>query len=196
MKVGLFFGSFNPIHNGHLIIANHIAENYNFNEVWFVVSPQNPQKRSGSLLNENHRYHLIQLAIEGSKKLRASNIEFNLPKPSYTINTLLYLKEKYPSLSFTIILGSDGFNNIESWRNAEILKNNYSFAVYIRSGEKIIDKPGWSYFIIEGPLLEISSTFIRKQIAENKSIRFLVPELVREEIKAQNFYRDQLKYKP
>jgi nicotinate-nucleotide adenylyltransferase len=195
MHIGLFFGSFNPIHNGHLIIANHISENYNLNEVWFVVSPQNPDKKNGSLLNENHRFRLIQLALEGCKKLRVTNIEFSLPRPSYTINTIMYLKEKYPSHQFSIILGSDGFNNIEGWKNAEYLKSNCRFMVYKRTDENIKKKDGWDFEIIEGPLLQISSTYIRKQIIEKKSIQFLVPEIVKEEIYANNYYGEQLKKK-
>ena len=195
MHIGLFFGSFNPIHNGHLIIANHISENYNLNEVWFVVSPQNPHKKKGSLLNENHRFRLIQLALEGCKKLRVSNIEFSLPRPSYTINTIMYLKDKYPSYEFSIILGSEGFNNIEGWKNAEYLKSDCRFMVYKRTNEEVKNKEGWRFEIIEGPLLQISSSYIRKQIIEKKSIQFLVPEIVKEEIYANNFYGEQLKNK-
>lgn len=195
MHIGLYFGSFNPVHNGHLIIANHIVENYNINQVWMIVSPQNPHKTNNTLLNENHRYRMIQLAVEDCRKIRVSNIEFSLPKPSYTINTLLYLKEKYPKHEFTIILGSDGFNNIESWKNADYLKQNHRFMVYKRPGFEIIQKPGYNFTIIEGPLLMISSTYIRNQIAENKSIQFLVPEIVREEIEANNYYKDILKNK-
>ncbi|MEO5968253.1 MAG: nicotinate-nucleotide adenylyltransferase, partial [Ferruginibacter sp.] len=109
MNIGLYFGSFNPIHHGHLIIANHIAQNFNLKEVWFVVSPQNPFKQSHSLLNENHRIHFIREAIEGEYSLKASNVEFHLPKPSYTIDTLTYLKEQYPTNKFKIIVGSDSF---------------------------------------------------------------------------------------
>ena len=112
MKIALYFGSFNPIHNGHLIIANHIVQTENIKELWFVVTPQNPFKIEKKLLNANHRYQLIKFAIDGENKLRASNIEFNLPKPSYTVNTLVYLKEKFPNDEFVIVMGSDGFKNI------------------------------------------------------------------------------------
>src|ERR1700761_3280074 len=125
MKIGLYFGSFNPIHIGHLIIANHVASSTDLQQVWFVVSPQNPLKPSGSLLNEYHRLHFIRLAIEGEKKLHASDIEFNLPKPSYTVDTLAYLKEKYPNHEFSIIMGSDSFCNITHWKNYEVILKNY-----------------------------------------------------------------------
>jgi len=117
MKIGLYFGSFNPIHIGHLIIASHIVNNTDCDEVWFVVSPQNPFKSSSTLLNENHRLELVKIAIEGETKIKASNVEFKMPKPSYTIDTLIYLSEKYSKNSFSIIMGSDGFQNIEKWKN-------------------------------------------------------------------------------
>src|SRR6478672_4307435 len=119
--IGLYFGSFNPVHHGHLIIAKHLLNQKLVDEVWFVVSPQNPFKNSGTLLNENHRYFLLQEAIEGEQKLKVSNVEFKLPKPSYTVNTLSYLQEKYPDHSFSIIMGSDSFQNIEKWKNAEVI---------------------------------------------------------------------------
>ncbi len=196
MKVGLFFGSFNPIHHGHLIIANHIAETSNFNEVWFVVSPQNPFKKAGSLLNENHRYSLIKLAIEGEKKLKASNIEFKLPRPSYTIDTLIYLKEKYPGYSFSIIIGSDSYRNIEKWKNAQVIISNYPIVIYNRPGFEISEPTPDSVSIISAPLLEISSTHIRYMIKTNKSIRYLVPDVVKEEIERNQFYSSLLENPP
>ena len=125
MNIGLYFGSFNPVHNGHLIIANFIANYTALDRIWFVVSPQSPFKQQKSLISENHRKHLIDLAIEGEKKLRTSNIEFKLPKPSYTIETLLYLNEKHPQHTFSMILGSDSFQNIEKWKNSDYLLKNY-----------------------------------------------------------------------
>ncbi len=196
MKVGLFFGSFNPIHHGHLIIANHIAETSNFNEVWFVVSPQNPFKKAGSLLNENHRYSLIKLAIEGERKLKASNIEFKLPRPSYTIDTLIYLKEKYPGYSFSIIIGSDSYQNIEKWKNAHVIISNYPIVIYNRPGFEISEPIPDSVSIISAPLLEISSTHIRYMIKLNKSIRYLVPDVVKEEIERNQFYTSLLENPP
>lgn len=189
MDIALYFGSFNPVHNGHLIIANHIANYTNLDRIWFVVSPQSPYKKQISLLNENHRKHLIDLAIEGEKKLRSSNIEFKLPKPSYTSETLLYLSEKYTQNTFTIILGSDSFQNIKNWKNASYLLENYSFLIYERPGFKV--KPEMlspRRVVLKAPLLQISSTQIRKMVKEKKSIRFLVPDIVNEEIQNNQYY--------
>jgi nicotinate-nucleotide adenylyltransferase len=192
MKIGLYFGSFNPIHHGHLIIATHFINQTNLNEVWLMVSPQNPFKTSAVLLNEHHRYHLVQTALENESKIKASNIEFKLPKPSYTVNTLAYLKEKYPQHEFHIIMGSDGFQNINKWHNAGIIINNYHIYIYKRPGFELKENFGANTTIIEAPLLEISSTYIRKLIKENKSIRFLIPENVREEIEKNNYYKSVL----
>lgn len=192
MKIGLFFGSFNPIHHGHLIIANHIAMTGSVDEVWFVVSPQNPFKKANTLLNENHRYHLVQLAIEGEKKLRTSNIEFKLPKPSYTANTLAYLKEKYPSHVFSIIMGSDGFQNIDKWFNADIILKDYQIIIYKRPGFEISNPFNANILVAEAPLLEISSTHIRYLIKNGLSIRYLVPDTVAEEIRNQHYYISSL----
>jgi nicotinate-nucleotide adenylyltransferase len=192
MKIGLFFGSFNPIHNGHLIIANHIAMMGELDEVWFIVSPQNPFKKPGSLLNENHRLHLVQLAIEGEKKLRASNIEFKLPRPSYTVDTLTYLKEKYPGHGFSIIIGSDGFGNIGKWKNADVILKNYPIIIYKRPGFEITDTPAVSVLVVDAPLLEISSTHIRYLLSKGRSIRYLVPDIVKEEIERNMYYRSAL----
>lgn len=192
MKIGLFFGSFNPIHTGHLIIANHIAMTTDLDEVWFVVSPQNPFKKPGSLLNEHHRLHLIQLAIEGEIKLRASNIEFKLPRPSYTIDTLIYLKEKYPRHVFSIIIGSDGFQNIEKWKNAGVIIRNYPIIIYTRPGFAINNTGSANISIANAPLLEISSTHIRYLIKTGKSIRYLVPDIVKEEIERNMYYSSEL----
>lgn len=192
MKIGLYFGSFNPIHHGHLIIASHLINQTDLNEVWLVVSPQNPFKSSSVLLNEHHRYHLVQTALENETKIKASNIEFKLPKPSYTVNTLTYLKEKYPQHEFFIIMGSDGFQNINKWHNAEVIIKNYPIYIYKRPGFEVTQNFGADIKILEAPLLEISSTHIRKLIKEKKSIRYLVPEDVREEIEKNNYYRSLL----
>ncbi len=189
MKIGLYFGSFNPIHIGHLIIANHIANFTQLNQVWFVVSPQNPLKPSSSLLNEYHRLHFVQLAIEGETKLKVSDAEFHLPKPSYTVDTLAYLKEKYSQHEFAVIMGADSFSNITNWKNYEVLLKNNPIYIYKRRGFDIKDFLGGDITLLEAPLLEISSTHIRNLIKTGKSIRYLLPDLVREEIEKNNYYR-------
>ena len=188
MNIALYFGSFNPIHHGHLIIANEIMQQENYQELWFVISPQNPFKNENNLLNANHRFHLLQLAVEGEYKLKASNIEFKLPKPSYTVNTLVYLKEKYPNHQFDIVLGSDGFQNIIKWKNSAFIIENYKFLIYKRPGYDVNNEAMANIKIIEGPQLYISSTHIRKLIEEQKSIKYLVPDLVAGEIKARGYY--------
>jgi len=137
MNIGLYFGSFNPIHNGHLIIANHVLNTTDLAQVWLIVSPQNPLKKANSLLNEYHRLHLVKSAIEGEKNLKASSIEFKLPKPSYTIDTLTHLKEKYPQHDFSIIMGSDSFNNIHKWKNYQLLLKDHYIYIYKRPGSEI-----------------------------------------------------------
>lgn len=187
MKIGLYFGSFNPIHTGHLIIANFIANNTLLEQVWFIISPQNPLKK-GTLLNEHHRKHLIDLSIEGEKKLKTSNVEFKLPKPSYTIDTLTYLSEKYPHHQFSIIMGSDSFSNIKRWKNYEVLLKNYHIYIYERPGFKVSGNPDSNITILQAPLLEISSTHIREMVHLKKSIRYLVPDIVKEEIEQHQYY--------
>ncbi|MBL0180884.1 MAG: nicotinate-nucleotide adenylyltransferase [Chitinophagaceae bacterium] len=189
MKVGLYFGSFNPIHVGHLIIASHLANETDLNQVWFVVSPQNPFKQSATLLNGNHRLHLIKSAIDGENKLRASNIEFSLPKPSYTCDTLAYLAEKFPGYEFCLLLGSDSFQNLNKWKNYQGIVKNHSIYIYKRPGFEITELYGAKVKILEAPLLEISSTYIRNLIKNKKSIRFLVPDSVKEEIELAGYYR-------
>ena len=192
MKIGLYFGSFNPIHVGHLIIANHILNTEILDEVWFVVSPQNPFKNAAGLLNEQHRLTLVKIAIEGESKLKASNIEFKMPKPSYTIDTLISLEEKYPLHNFSIILGSDGYQNIEKWKNYKQIIINYNIYIYLRpSFEVRIDLPN-NIKIVSAPLLEISSTQIRKNIKEGKSIRYLVTDEVMKEIELKGYYTSSL----
>jgi len=192
MQVGLYFGSFNPIHHGHLLIAMYILENTQLDQIWFVVSPQNPLKPSGSLLNEYHRLYLVQLAVEGEKKLKASDIEFKLPKPSYTADTLAYLQEKYPTHTFSIIMGSDSFQNIPKWKNYAYLLRNYPIYIYKRAAEeKLLSYPEAKELIVlnEAPLLPISATDVRKKTKAGKSIRYLVPDAVREEIERNGYYR-------
>jgi nicotinate-nucleotide adenylyltransferase len=192
MKIGLYFGSFNPIHIGHLIIANHLTNHTDLQEVWFIVSPQNPFKNANSLLNENHRLNLIKTAIEGETRLRASNVEFKLPKPSYTINTLTYLAEKYPNHEFVLIMGSDGFQNLPQWKNGETILKNYPIYIYKRPGFDIINNFNADISVMDAPLLDISSTRIRDLIAKGKSIRYLVPDSVKDEIERNHYYRSSL----
>ena len=182
MKIGLYFGSFNPVHNGHLLIANYVMNYTDIEQLWMVVSPQNPLKPSKSLLNEYHRLGLIQLALEGESKIKASTIEFKLPKPSYTIDTLTYLREKYPDHQFSIIMGSDSFINLTKWKNYELIINNYPLYIYQRKDYPINNKIKANILILDATLLEISSTKIREMIKKGKSIRWLVPDIVKEEI--------------
>ena len=190
MKVGLYFGSFNPIHNGHLIIANSILQNTELEQVWFIVSPQNPLKPANSLLNEYHRLFLVQIAIEGEPALKASDIEFRLPRPSYTIDTLTYLSEKYSAHQFGVIMGSDSYQNLPNWKNFEQILRHYPIYVYSRPGsETIKDYAGACVTDLKAPLIEISSTHIRNILKKGNSIRYLVPDKVKEEIDRNGYYR-------
>ena len=190
MNIGLYFGSFNPIHHGHLIIANHILQHCGLQQVWFVVSPQNPHKPSAGLLNEYHRLYLVQLAVEDEPGLKASDVEFSLPGPSYPADTLAYLKEKYPQHDFSIIMGSDSFQNIRRWKNPDYILNNHRIYVYKRHGfEPGNEALSPNVQVVEAPLLQISATHIRKMIKEGKSIRYLVPEKVLAEIERNGYYR-------
>jgi nicotinate-nucleotide adenylyltransferase len=188
MKIGLYFGSFNPIHVGHLIIASHVANHTKVDQVWLVVSPQNPLKKASTLLNEYHRLHLVKKALEKDDQLKASDIEFKLPKPSYTIDTLTFLAEKYPTYSFSVIMGSDSFQNIHNWKNFDQIIKNYSIYVYLRPGFEITNVLE-NVTVLKAPLLEISSTTLRHAIREGKSIRYMVPESVQEEIENNNYYK-------
>lgn len=190
MKIGLYFGSFNPIHHGHLIIASHILYNTDLEQLWFVVSPQNPLKPSAGLLNEYHRFYLTQLSIEGEKNMRAVDIEFKLPKPSYTIDTLTYLVEKYPDHLFSVIMGSDSFQNFSRWKNFEQIIKNYPIYIYPRQGSSEIENyTGASITVVKAPVLEISATQIRNNIKQGKPIRFLVPDKVKDEIEKNGYYK-------
>jgi len=188
MKIGLYFGSFNPIHNGHLSIASFVANNTDLKQVWFVVSPQNPLKPE-NLLNEHQRLHLARIAVEDDSQLKVSDVEFKLPKPSYTIDTLIYLEEKYPQHEFVIIMGSDSFQNLTKWKNFELLVKKYAFIIYKRPGFEITETWNAKVTVLKAPLFDISATLIRKLITEKKSIRYLVPENVREEIKKGGYYK-------
>ena len=190
MKIGLYFGSFNPVHSGHLMIANFIAEFTVLNQVWMVVSPHNPLKPAGSLLQDYHRFHLVELGIGSYKKIKASKIEFELPRPSFTINTLTYLKEKFPQHDFSLIMGSDNLETLHKWKNYEIILEDYDIFVYPRplhdgGNLKSHERVKW----IEAPLMEISSTFIRNAIKNGKDVRFMMPETVSDYIDEMNFYK-------
>jgi nicotinate-nucleotide adenylyltransferase len=189
MKIGLYFGSFNPVHIGHCIIASHFVQNTDLERVWMVVSPQNPFKETAGLLNEYHRLHLVKLATENDTRLRASDIEFHLPRPSYTIDTLTYLKEKHPEHEFMILLGSDGLQNLPRWKNADVLVQNHPLYVYRRPGFDAVNPLNARMTVAEAPLLEISSTHIREMIKQGKSVRYLVPDKVLEEIETYHYYR-------
>jgi nicotinate-nucleotide adenylyltransferase len=191
MKIGLFFGSFNPIHNGHLIIANHILNETELNKIWFIISPQNPFKESHSLLNSYDRLHLINKAIESDSRMKASDIEFNLPKPSYTSTTLAYLTEKYPKHEFSIIIGSDSFQNLNKWKNFEYIINNYQIIIYKRPGFEVTNTLGAKIEIMDAPLLEISATYIRELVKKNKSIKYLVPESIEQEVQHNRFFQSK-----
>jgi nicotinate-nucleotide adenylyltransferase len=190
MEIGLYFGSFNPVHVGHLIIASYARQTTTLQQVWMVVSPQNPLKPSSTLLNEYHRLALVNLAIDDDKTLKSSDVEFHLPKPSYTVHTLAYLTEKYPQHQFSIIMGSDSFTNLPKWKNYQTILKNHKIYVFNRPGYEITDLLGGNVAFINAPLLEISATEIRKMVKNNLSIRYLVPEKVAKEIADNRYYKD------
>ncbi len=191
MKIGLFFGSFNPVHTGHMIIANHMVEYTDLDEVWMVVSPHNPLKNKASLANNNDRYFLVQLAIGDNHTLRASNIEFSLPIPSYTIDTLTYLKEKYPNKTFSLIMGGDNLATIDKWKNYHLLLEYYDIYVYNRPGFDLTEYANHPrvHILDQVPMLDISATFIRQALKQGKSIQYLVPEKVYDYLTEYNLYR-------
>jgi len=190
-KIGLFFGSFNPIHVGHLIIANFFIEYTDISNVWFVISPHNPLKEKKSLLPDYHRLAIANIAIEENPKLKASNIEFKLPQPSYTINTLAYLKEKYPTKEFVLLMGEDNLASLDKWKNYEILTEQNQIYVYRRPNtpESIFHKH-LNVKIYNAPLMDISSSYIRKAISEGKDVRYLLPETVYQYVMEMHFYEN------
>ncbi len=190
MKIGLFFGSFNPIHTGHMIIANLMVEATDLDKVWFVVSPQSPFKQSKGLLHEFDRYEMARAAVYENYKLEVSDIEFHLPKPSYTIHTLVHLKEKHPEKEFKVIIGGDNLHGFTRWKNHERILEDYGLYVYPRPQMQLSElKDHPNVRLVEAPLLDISATFIRSCIRKNQSIRYLVPDPVEEMIRDKQFYR-------
>jgi len=194
MKIGLYFGSFNPVHNGHMIIASFMRQHTDLEQVWMVVSPQNPFKTNQSLLNEYQRLHLVKIAAEQDLAIKAIDIEFHLPRPSYTINTLTYLEEKYPQHEFAIIMGSDSLMNLDKWKSSNIIMDRYSIYVYERPGFPINKTlPIKNLVETKAPLLEISASMVRKMIRDGKSIRYFVPDNVLEDIQQNGFYKTKEK---
>ena len=193
-KVGLYFGTFNPIHIGHLAIANHMVEFSDLDEVWMVVTPHNPFKKKASLLADNHRLQLVEIATEDYPKLKASNIEFKLPQPNFTVHTLAHISEKYPDHLFNLIMGEDNLGSFHKWKNPEVILENHHVYVYPRVHQDSVKKTQFDdhqkIHKEAAPIMEISSTFIRKGIANSKNIRPLLPCNVWHYIDEMNFYRN------
>jgi nicotinate-nucleotide adenylyltransferase len=191
MKIGLFFGSFNPIHMGHMIIANIMVETTDLEKVWFVVSPQNPFKPAKGLLHEFDRYDMVRAACYDNYKLEVSDIEFNLPKPSYTIHTLVHLQEKHPGKKFKVIIGEDNLVNFAKWKNHDRILEDYGLYVYPRPGTQPSElKQHLNVKMVDAPLLDISATFIRSCIKKGQSVRYLVPDPVEAMIRNKKFYQE------
>ncbi|PTM04161.1 MAG: nicotinic acid mononucleotide adenylyltransferase [Bacteroidetes bacterium] len=192
MKIGLYFGTFNPIHVGHLTIANHMAEYSDLDQVWFVVTPHSPFKKKNSLLDNNHRFQMVDRAVEDYSKLRASDIEFKLPQPNYTINTLTYLEEKYPEYEFALIMGEDNLKSFHKWKNYELILERHHIYVYPRISKGTVETRFDNHpkiHFIDSPIMQLSSTFIRNAIKEGKNIRPMLPEHVWSYLDEMNFYK-------
>jgi nicotinate-nucleotide adenylyltransferase len=190
MRIGLFFGSFNPVHVGHMVLANYMASFTEMEQVWFVVSPHNPLKEKASLLDQNQRLHMVNLAIGDSDALKSNNIEFSLPQPSFTINTLAHLKEKYPQHEFSLIMGEDNLESFTKWKNYEEILKNYLIYVYPRPNCGNSDlKTHKNVIMTEAPLMDMSSTMIRKAIKDKKKVPFFVPQAVWEYLDEMSFYK-------
>lgn len=188
-KIGLFFGSFNPVHVGHMIIANFMVEHSDLDMIWMVVSPHNPHKDKKSLAKDHDRLHLVNLAIGENIKIKASDIEFKLPKPSYTIDTLTYIKEKYPNKEFCLIMGGDNLGTFHKWKNYEMILNNHKIFVYQRPNYDLGElQDHESITILDAPLLSISASYLRKQLKEGKSIQYLVSDKVYEYLNDSPLY--------
>jgi nicotinate-nucleotide adenylyltransferase len=191
MKIGLFFGTYNPVHVGHMVIANYMVEYTDLDKIWFVVTPQNPFKQRAVLLKDYDRLHLVRLAIGDDPRFEASEIEFSLPKPNYTVDTLLYLKEKHPDKTFALIMGADNLQNFHKWKNYQVILDNYDLYVYPRmhsdNGGEL--RTHYKVNYVEAPIMRISSSMIRQGIAENKSLSHFMPRAVSEYIEEMNLYR-------
>ena len=191
MHIGLFFGSFNPVHIGHMALANYMLSFTDMDEVWLVVSPQNPLKSKSQLLDQNHRLHLVNLAIDDARGIRSSNVEFKLSQPSYTINTLVHLEENYPEHRFSLIMGQDNLQSFSKWKNYEEILKNYHLYVYPRPQTEASQFDAHPHVhLTQAPLMEISSTFIRNAIKEKRDVRFFLPQKVWEQIDAMGFYQN------
>lgn len=201
-KIGLYFGTYNPVHVGHLVIANYMADYTDLDQVWMVVSPQNPLKKKNSLLADYHRFAMVEIAIEDNLKLKASNIEFNLPQPSYTANTLTYLEEKHPDHEFSLIMGEDNLRTFHKWKNHEQILNNHTIYVYPRalteqernemtdiSNETNSFATHPNVKVCDAPVMKVSASFIRKAIKDNRDVRYLLTEPVFKYVSEMNFYK-------
>lgn len=189
MNIGLFFGSFNPIHIGHLIIANYMANHTELDQVWLMVSPHNPLKSKSGLINAYDRLEMAKLGTEDAENIRVSDIEFRLPQPSYTIDTLAHLKEKYPEHTFTLIMGSDNLSSLKKWKNYELILRDYQIYVYPRPGDLDSElKNHSSVSMTDTPLMEISATFIRRAIKEKKNVQYFLPDKVHKFIESKSLY--------
>ncbi|WP_395052263.1 nicotinate (nicotinamide) nucleotide adenylyltransferase [Flavobacterium sp.] len=194
MKIGLYFGTFNPIHVGHLIIANHMAEHSVLEQIWMVVTPHNPHKEKNTLLDDRQRFHMVSLATEDYPKIKPSDIEFKLPQPNYTVNTLAHLKDKFPHHEFSLIMGEDNLKSLHKWKNYEYILENHDIYVYPRISESTDTETSsilnhLRVHKINAPIVEISSTFIRENIKNKKNIQPLLSEKVWKEIDHNNYYR-------
>lgn len=192
MKIGLYFGTFNPIHIGHLIIANYMVENTDLDQVWMVVTPHNPHKKKSSLLDDYHRLHMVYLATEDFSKIQPSDIEFKLTQPNFTVNTLAHLQEKYPKHEFSLIMGEDNLNSLHKWKNYEVILQNHAIYVYPRVNSDETDKQFVNHpkiHRVDAPIIELSSTFIRESIKNGKNVVPMLSNKVWEYVEHNNFYK-------
>jgi nicotinate-nucleotide adenylyltransferase len=199
-KIGLYFGTFNPIHVGHLTIANYMAEYSDLDEIWMVVTPHNPHKKKSSLLSNTHRLTMVRIALEDYSKIKASNVEFDLPQPNYTVHTLVHLEEHYSEHQFCLIMGEDNLNSLHKWKNYEVILERYAIYVYPRitntsatavkkTKVALVTKDHPKVTMVNAPIMELSSTFIRNAIKEGKNIRPMLPQHVWEYIDEMSFYK-------